>query len=252
MISISGGVRALRISIRVGVAVALLSGLSTASPARAASAPPFAAVHIDNAAATRRYLRASDAYIRDLVSGAAASVAAIERRASEIATECPSALTYAPRDAAFSQLSEEAAMTLLFAGAEPVRSIMLRLVGAIKHLRWSDRRLTRLVRTRAAEERAIATFALPDVCTAIEAWKASAYAALPQSASEFLAHVEAIPFEESRETAILHMLKRYEGSTERRTAKRIEVLEARGSKRLTSAATAAQARLAAALGVSAL
>jgi hypothetical protein len=58
--------------------------------------------------------------------------------------------------------------------------------------------------------------------------------------------------EESREAVILRLLRPYEGPAERRTAKRIERLEAQIGKRPTATETAAQARLAAALGVSAL
>jgi hypothetical protein len=202
---------------------------------------------------------ASYAYARDEYSELRASVAAIRASASEIATECPSALTYAPRDAAFTKLGHEANLALVVAGAKPLRSILLRVVHAIGKLRWSDRALTRLVRARAAEEGEIAALVSPNLCADIEAWKASAYAALPQSASAFIARGDAIlsasgggPFEEPREARILRRLRRYEGRTERATAKRVEALEARIGMRVTAAVNSAQAKLAAALGVSQL
>jgi hypothetical protein len=220
--------------------------------------PAVASVRRDSVA-TRAYLRASDAYARDAYAQVRASVAAIEASASEIAAACPGALTYAPRDAAFTELGEEAEGTLLFAGAKPLRSIILRLAQAIGHLSWSDHALTRLVRARAAEEREIAALATPDMCAEIEAWKASAYAALPQSASAFVARFSAIassssvgPSEEQRETVILRRLRHHEGRAERATAKRIEALEARLGKRLNAAVTSGQKKLTAALGVSEL
>jgi hypothetical protein len=60
------------------------------------------------------------------------------------------------------------------------------------------------------------------------------------------------PSEEPREAAILRLLGRYESRSERRTAKRIHHLEAQDEKRVGEAATAAETKLAAALGVSTL
>ncbi len=218
----------------------------------------LASVRSDDAAATQAYLRAADAAL-DTSAEAQASFAAMEERASEIANECPSALTYAPRDEAFVSLGEEILTVVAYASAAPERSLRLRLSHEIAHLRWSSSKLTRLVRLRAAEEGGIATIALPDVCTDIAAWKASAYAELPQSSSGFLAHSEAIevelfvgPSEESRETAILRLLRPYENRVDRQLGERVERLEAQSEKRFSSARSAAQAKLGAALGASVL
>lgn len=221
--------------------------------------PTVAAARVHDAAATRAYLRASVVYWRSAVTEVSARVAASEARASEIAGECPSALTYAPRDEAFGELGEEANTTAFWAGAAAMRSTGLRLADAIAHLRWSDRRVTRLVHAEAAEEHAIAESALPDVCADIDAWKASAYATLPQSSIQFLARVRAVESllfvgftEESREAIIMRRLRRFEGPAERRAAKHIERLEAQTGKRLEAAVLAARAKLTAGLGVSTL
>lgn len=223
------------------------------------SAPAFAAGRADDAAATRAYLRASETYARGASAAVGASVTAIAVRASEIAGECPSALTYAPRDVAFGEIGEEASTTLFYAGVAPMRTVRLGFARAVGRLGWSDRRLTRLVRALAAEEVAVVAVALPDVCADIGAWKASAYAVLPHSASGFLARVAAIesgsfvgPSEESREAAIGRLLVPYEGPGVRRTAKRFERQEQRTYRMLGSAVEAARARLAVALGVSGL
>jgi hypothetical protein len=223
------------------------------------STPAVAATRVDNHAATRAYLRASEAWERSATAELAARVAAMEARASEIAGECPSALTYAPRDEAFGEFGEEVSTAVFWAGAASMRSTGLRLVDAIAHLRWSDRKLTRLVHAETMEERMIAATALPDVCADLAAWKASAYAALPQSSTRFLTRVrasESLSFvgftEESREALILRLLRRFEGPAERRTAKRIERFEAQIDKRLEAAAVAADAKLTTGLGASAL
>lgn len=221
--------------------------------------PGVAVARVDNRTATRAYLRASDAFMRTASTEMPTRIAASEARTNEIVAGCPSALTYAPRDEAFVELGAEASTTTYWAGAQAVRSTELRFVDAIAHLRWSDRGLTGLVHAQAAEEDAVATVALPDVCGDIAAWKASAYAALPSSSTQFLARVGAIESlsfvgftEESREAIIRRRLRRFEGPAERRAARRIERLEAQNNKRLEAAASATRARLAAGLGVSAL
>jgi hypothetical protein len=222
-------------------------------------APALAGVSVSNAAATRAYLRAGAAYEESSYAKLGASAAAIEARASEIGGECPAALTYAPRDAAFEELGEAAGATLFYASLASTRSTLQRQSRAIAHLRGSDRRLTRLVRAEAAEERAVLAITLPDVCADIAAWRASAYAALPGSATAFVDRARAIestsfvgPSEESREAVIMRLLRPYEGPAERRTAKRIQHLEAQVVSRLGTVATAARVKLAAALGASAL
>jgi hypothetical protein len=214
---------------------------------------------VDDVAATRAYLRASEVYAHGAYAETRASAVVIEARASRIAKECPSALVYAPRDAAFEEVGEETLNSLLYASVAPFRAETVKLAEAIGHLTWSDRRLTRLVRSQAAEERAIATLALPDVCADIAAWNASAYAALPASARRFLAVVAALeaastigPSEESREAAIMRLLGRYEGPAQRRAAMIVERLQARAERRVMAAVSLASVKLAAALGVSAL
>ncbi len=232
--------------------LACVGSLYVSVPALAASGP-------DDAAATQAYLRASETYARDASANVGGSVAAIAARANEIAEACPSALTYAPRDGAFGELGEEMSTTLFYTGLAPMGATRLTFAHAIGHLSWSDRGLTKLVREQAAVEVAAVALALPDVCADIAAWKASAYAALPQSATRFLARRAAIesreyigPSEESLEVAITRLLRKYEGPAERREMKLVERREQRTDRMLVAAQEAARARLAAGLGVSTL
>jgi hypothetical protein len=224
-----------------------------------APASSLAAGDARDAAATRAYLRASYAYELGTKAGLGARAAAFEARASEIAAECPSALVYAPRDEAFSELGEEIITVVVYAGAASARALPVRYAGEVGRLRWSNPRVTRLVRRRAAEERGAATITLPDVCADIAAWKANAYAVLPQSASAFLARSEAIeaelfvgPSEEEREAAILRLLRPYESPADRTIAKRLERLEAQLRKPVYSVVSIVGAKLESALGTSTL
>lgn len=235
-----------------------LLGLACAISACAA-APTTATASAHDTAATRAYLRASEAYVHSGQQLMGKMIDAIDAYEGEVAAQCPGALTYAPRDASFAQLAEELARALWYAQAAPERLPLLRSARAIGHLRWSDRRITRLVRSEAAEERADAALVLPDVCDAIKAWQASAYATLPTSVTAFLRHTEAIvagalvgSSEEPREILILHLLTRYEGPAERRIGRDVKRHYAQIGKRLGTAAEAASRKLAAAMGVSEL
>lgn len=244
---------------RSGCWPSLLSFALVCIVSACSAAPIFAYPHTNNAGATRAYLRARGIFERSLRVKLGASLNAIEGRATQIAKECPSALTYAPRDMAFGELGKEASLTVALAGVAPVRSTFHVLAQSVGRLHWTNRKLTRLVRALMREERAAAHIVLPDVCADIAAWKASAYVVLPSSTSRFLAEVSAIeaspsggPPEESVEAAIRSLLRHYENPAERLIAKRVERLEATFSKRMNAAYTAATARLASALGVSAL
>ena len=98
------------------------------------AAPSLAAAHARDAAATRAYLRASDAYARAASADMQVRVVALEARAREIALGCPSALTYAPRDEAFTQLSEEIGTVVVYASAASERSLLLRTSKELGHL----------------------------------------------------------------------------------------------------------------------
>ena len=205
-----------------------------------------------NRRATLAYLRASAAMVRAEYDALGAMAAAVDARERAIASECPAALAYAPRDEAFWEILEEAGGSTAFAAAIPVHHALVRLVHAIDHLRWSDRRLTALVRLRAEGEAATARLTVPNVCVDIAAWRSGAYASLPASSDRYVAQVAVVELGDvggSREASILRQLEPFEGRTAKRIAARVKRLEARKEKRLDTIDEAAQKSLAAALGV---
>jgi hypothetical protein len=212
--------------------------------------PAIAAGRAADAAAARAYLSAAAAYANAAHHLVGARIAAMEADEREVAAQCPSALLYAPRDTAFEELGEEMGDAEWYAGAAPVRSPAEAFAQAIGNLSWSNRRLTRLVRSEAAEERADAALVLPDVCSSIEAWRTSDYAELPPSVTELLTHVEQI--ESTSFGLIMHLLRRYEGPAERRVAEHVARLEALAGKRLAAASDAIWRKLEVAMGVSKL
>ena len=213
--------------------------------------PAIAAGRAADTAAARAYLSAAATYANAAYPLVGARIAAMEADEREVAAQCPSAFLYAPRDTAFEELGEEMGDAEWYAGGPPVRSATEAFAEATGNLRWSNRRLTRLVRSEAAEERADVALVLPDdVCSSIEAWKTSDYAELPPSVGEFLTHVEQI--ESGSFGLIMHLLRRYEGPAERRAAKHVERLEELAGKRLATASETIWRKLEAAMGASEL
>ncbi|MGA8355657.1 MAG: hypothetical protein WB698_15970 [Solirubrobacteraceae bacterium] len=217
------------------------------------------AVVPSNAAATRAYLRIVADQQRVAISDVGMGAAAVQALEHRIAGECPGALAYASRDVAYEEIGEEFEDALSIAFDDPVFPRSLGQARAIGALRWSNHRLTRLVRDRAAEERAYATHIPPNLCAQITAWRESAYAALPTSSSRFLAVMRASepesfigPRQESREKVIARLLEPYERPGERRLAKLVLSLESRVANRLDATTNRAETQLAVALGVAEL
>lgn len=223
-------------------------------------ASALAANRAHDVAATRTYLRAEDAFEVAANAELPAGVEAIAVRGSAIGSECPSALTYAPRDEAFEELGEEATGSALFSvGFAQTRSSLQRLTNAVAPLRWSSHRIARLVQAQVAEDRGLLELPPAPVCADIAVWKASAYATSPSDEVDYVKRVRAIQalaylglVEEEREEVILRLLRRYESPPERQLAKRLRRLEDKFERTLGKATEAASAKLAAALGVSTL
>ncbi len=166
-------------------------------------------------------------------------------------------LTFAPRDAAFGEIGEGIDRTVWLANVAPVRAVTLQFVGRVAHLEWADRKLTRLVRAQAAQERWAAMVAPPAMCDALAAWQRSAYTVLPAAVGVFLSRLEAVEdaagfSEESVEARIERRLRLYEDPREKRIAGEIERLEGILYKRLRTTFVAARRKLEAALGASPL
>ena len=225
-------------------------GLLACAVCAGVPAPAIADGHAADVASTRAYLSAAVSYANGTYPLVAARIAAMEADEREVAAQCPSVFVYAPRDTAFEDLGEEMGDAEWHAGLAPVRLVTEAFAQATGNLSWSNRRLTRLVRSEATEERAYVALVLPDVCSPIEAWKTSDYAELPPSVGEFLTHVEQT--ESGSFGRIMHWLRRYEGPAERRTAKHVERLEALIGRRMGTASEAIWRKLEAAMGVSEL
>ena len=122
--------------------------------------------------------------------------------------------------------------TLLAAGLAflgPDRQALHHFVQAVRPLRWSNRKLARLVHDLDAES-ALAEVPLPNLCGDWKAWVTSGYRTLSSGTTSFV-HVTRLLVAESGESnesvegRILRLLARYESAAEKRVARDIKRLE---------------------------
>lgn len=188
--------------------------------------PASAAAEPNNAGATWTYLRAGYSFTRTLYANVSLSGKAVGGRLSHIDRECPSVLAGAPDDQDLNRLREEVALSVLYTALAPDSRPALDVARTISRLRPTDRRLTRIVRDEAINDRRQAHFlmAIPNVCTDARAWVAGGYQTLPAGTARFLKTAEALSTGPGVQP--LPLLARYEGPRARLLVRRIRRLRA--------------------------
>jgi hypothetical protein len=188
-----------------------------------AAAPPAALARSENANATRIYIQANYALVRVARSHLAAGEAALKGLARQIAGECPLAAAESPENHDSEQLTNEVAGALTLLAYHPDTAAMTAFARAIGGLHWSNRALTRTVKTYATQLQGLATLAPPDVCGDVKAWTAGGFQTLPASTVQFDQRYYAVdieaeevplrllaPYESAREASLVHRTKQLE------------------------------------------
>jgi hypothetical protein len=189
-----------------------------------AAAPPAALANSGNAAATRAYIKANYALVRAARSNLAAGNAALKSLVRQITGECPLAAAESPENHDAEQLSNEVAGAMTVVVYRPDAAAVAVFARAVRGLRWSNRALTRTVKTYTAQLKGLATLATPDVCGDVKAWAASGYQALPASTLQFDQRYYAVDVE--AEEVSLRLLAPYESAGEASLVRRTKQLEA--------------------------
>jgi len=188
--------------------------------------PAWAGAKPDNGGATWTYLKADYSFGRTVYANLSpAGERAVSGVIGRIGRECPHVLAGAPAAEGRDRLGHEVGIAVLYAALTPDVRPALDFARTVGRLRFTDGRLTRLIRLQAAANRSQARLllALPDLCADARAWVSSGYRRLSASTVRFLATTEG----QSAETEVepLPMLARYEGPRARRLARRIKVLQ---------------------------
>jgi hypothetical protein len=136
-------------------------------------------------AATHAYLQAVLAERRATATAGSASIAATEALAAQVKRECPGVLAGAPphsKDEPVSDATREIDGEIVdatFGAAERVvHPILETFDRTVSRLRWSSRKLTRLLRSLAREAAVQSGIPTPDLCSDLRYWVASGYTKL--------------------------------------------------------------------------
>lgn len=157
-----------------------------------ALAPAAADANPLDVASTHAYIQANYAFARASDAIAGPTQQSILRFNKKLRKECPHVGEGSPQNEESQTPSHEVVGALWSisygADAGPIRTF----VRAIKPLRWSNHRLSRLVQRYTNSLRELAGLPLPDLCGDIGAWRASGYKTVPADTISFVSHAEAI------------------------------------------------------------
>jgi hypothetical protein len=142
--------------------------------------------------ATHTYIQANYALNRAQVSLIHPGEAKIQAYNHRIATECPRAGAGAPQTDAAYPMSYEVAVALWSLAYGTAAAPIRKFVNAVKPLRWSNARLTRIAHGYATSLHELSTLPLPDLCGDVRAWAASRFQAIPASTTALDRRLEAI------------------------------------------------------------
>ena len=156
------------------VLVLVFAGMALAAAPRAASARSAADV-----ASTQALARATKTLLNAARPDLPKGLAAVNRYANEIATQCPNVASKSPQNQGSEQLDNEVvgAMTVVGyrTGAGPIKAFY----STVKGLHWSNPKLTRAVKTFATKLDKLVSLTVPNLCGDIKEWVASGYRRSP-------------------------------------------------------------------------
>jgi mono/diheme cytochrome c family protein len=184
-------------------------------------------------AATRSYLVAELAANEALESNERQGVVAGEELAASITRACPGVAAKAPEGSSSAhELRFEAGYAAVLAYLSPIRAKLQTASNELAQLRWSNRRLTTLVRYQVLRDRLIGV-SPPDLCGDYRTWAASGYKNVPTGTSRFLAQTGPTVVASTERLAkheaeliptIERLLRPYEGRSERLLQRRVDHL----------------------------
>lgn len=191
-------------------------------------------------AATRAYLKAQYSEVRADAVAYRAGIKAVEALGARVGVECPGVLAAEPHPAApnrvETEISEEVFNVILRTPERAQHPAIERFARFVRRLRWSDRKLTRLAHSYAAERAARSGIPLPNLCADLQAWVASGYKTVSASTTQYLHRLGASGTiglvgsgagAPAANTTIARMLAGYEDQADRAIIRRIKRFEAR-------------------------
>ena len=189
--------------------------------------PTVALASSGDEAATQALARATNTLVLAATPDVPRGLAAVKRYASQLAGQCPGAAVGSPQNYDSNQLDDELIGAMTVVGYRTAAAPIATFAHAVRGLSWSNRRLTRTVRTFATKLQELSTLAVPDLCGDIEAWTASAFKTLPASTVPFVRHFLAVTPEAEEVPLMIRLLMPYATPSDVPILHRVERLEAR-------------------------
>jgi hypothetical protein len=184
-----------------------------------AALPSQASASQSDVAATHAVIEAGYVVAKAGVASIPAVQAKIEALNTSLAQRCPRAGAGSGEDEATQPMAHEITSDLWAIAygynARPIATF----VAKVKHLRWSNPRITRAVRHEAQSLHEMATLRQPNLCADVRAWAASGFAVIPPGVVTLDEHAEGIQFEE---LPLRGLLAPYERGSDKRLVARIE------------------------------
>jgi len=154
--------------------------------ASVAICPASASANAADVATTQTYVQANYAALRVVMSHLAASEAGPLHVLAQVRRECPGAGMGSPQDPESTQMSNEVIGAMVISAAQPDRQAIRTFVRAAGGLSWSNRGLTRAIRTYVGNWRTILGLPAPNLCGDVRAWTTGGFHTLPASTVAFV------------------------------------------------------------------
>jgi hypothetical protein len=197
----------------------LLAGLALAV------APPAALATSGDAAATRALARATDTFVRAASPDVPKGLAAVRSYANQIVAQCPRAAVGSSQGYDSEQLDNEVVGAMTVVGYRTAAAPIAAFAHAVEGLRWSDRRLTRALRTYVRKLEGLSTLASPNLCGDVEGWAAGGYKTLTAGTIQFDRSYSAVDIEAEEVPLIIRLVAPYKTPGEAAVFHRVERLE---------------------------
>jgi hypothetical protein len=201
----------------------LITGPTARASERASASRTAVSSRARDVAATRAYIQANYRLVRFSRANLDASRAAVRALVRQTVTECPLAGEGSYANRAANQVSEEIIGTIVTTAFRPDVAAIDAFTGAVAHLRWSSRTLTRSVHGYVLKLENLAALAPAAVCDDVKAFAVASFLTAPEATVRFdklyhAADVEAeevslrllAAYEDPRDTALLRRTKKLE------------------------------------------
>lgn len=136
-------------------------------------------------ASTRAYLLAVHELRQAVKGDGPTDEAAVHDLVAHVNRDCPNVLAGAPANIATEEIAREVELEVSHALEQPQQKPTTAFANKVERLHWSNAKLTYYVHGSAAEDRANAELAAPDICVDAKAVAASGFTTVPASTTRF-------------------------------------------------------------------